>query len=222
MTRFALLCLLSGLGCSLQSEDPAPREAPPGASSAPTSSETAPPAPPVVREDSKQLVFSWAHPERGYATGTSVTEVPDCCRKDVVVADLSRSPAERQAHRYVMVADLSAPKADGSYPVVVLSRYRFKDADLSDTGPSQNDGVIVYTTAWCGFCKKLKRWLDQRGVRYEAKDIEKNPKAGAELQVKLKKAGLQAGGVPVTDIKGTLIQGFAKARIQKALEDAGL
>ncbi|MBM66572.1 MAG: hypothetical protein CMH55_10095 [Myxococcales bacterium] len=121
-----------------------------------------------------------------------------------------------------MVTDLSSPKADGSYPVVVLSRYRFKDADLSDTGPSQNDGVIVYTTAWCGFCTKLKRWLDQRGVRYEAKDIEKNPKAGAELQMKLKKAGLQAGGVPVTDIKGTLIQGFAKARIQKALEDAGL
>ncbi|MEC7752302.1 MAG: glutaredoxin family protein [Myxococcota bacterium] len=184
--------------------------------------EKPPPEPPVVRDTSDGLVFSWAHPEKGYATGTRVQDVPPCCRKDVVIADLTRSPLERQAHRYVMIADLSEPKGDGSYPVVVLSRYQFKDTDLSDTGPNTNDGVIVYTTVWCGFCTKLKRWLDQRGVRYQAKDIEKDPKAGLELQAKLRKSGLQAGGVPVTDIKGTLIQGFAKARLQKALEEAGL
>ena len=221
MSRLLPLCLLFCLGCThpSPSREAAKPALPPGEANTVTDS---PPLAPMVRNDSKDLVFSWAHPEKGYATGSSVAEVPACCRQDVVVADLSRSPAERQAHRYVMMTDLSQPGPDGHYPVVVLSRYQFKDADLSDTGPSQNDGVIVYSTAWCGFCKKLKRWLDKRGVRYEAKDIEKDPKAGAELQAKLKASGLQAGGVPVTDIKGTLIQGFAKIRIQKALEEAGL
>lgn len=213
------LCLLA---CSQASEgDTTETKQSPATSQAAPAAEQ-PPLPPVVRDDSKDLVFSWTQAERGYATATSPQQVPECCRKDVVIADLSRSPQERQAHRYVMVADLSQKAADGSYPVVVLSRYRFEGTDLSDPGPLNHDGVTVYSTAWCGFCKKLKRWLDKRGVKYAAKDIEVDPKAGAELQAKLKKAGMQAGGVPVTDIKGTLIKGFAKARIAAALEAQGL
>ena len=180
--------------------------------------ERAAPKPPVVRDDSKQLVFSWFDPERGHTTGTRAAEVPEGCRKDVVVADLSRTPEQRQSSRYVMIANLEDKGADGSYTVVVQSRYRFADADLSDLGPiAKNEGVIVYSTTWCGPCKKLQSWLTSEGIPFVTKDVENDPGAGAEVAAKLKNAGMQPGGVPVTDVAGTIIKGFDQRAIEQAL-----
>jgi glutaredoxin len=175
----------------------------------------------IVRDDSKNLVFSWFDPEKGHTSGTSVAEVPSNSRKDVVVADLSRTPEERQSSRYVMIANLSEKSTDGSYPVVVQSRYRFADADLSDLGPmAPNEGVIVYSTTWCGPCKKLKRWLKTEGIPFTNKDVENDPGAGAEVATKLKKVGMQPGGVPVVDVRGTMIKGFDQRAIERALRPA--
>jgi glutaredoxin len=171
-----------------------------------------------VRDDSSQLVFSWFDPETGHATGTRVAEVPRNCRKDVVVADLSRTPEERQSSRYVMIVNLDKKLAGGDYSVVVQSRYRFSDSDLSDLGPiAKNEGVIVYSTTWCGPCKKLKKWLTTEGVPFTSKDVENDPGAGAEVAAKLKKAGMQPGGVPVVDVAGVMIKGFDQRAIEQAL-----
>ena len=107
---------------------------------------------------------------------------------------------------------------DGSYTVVVQSRYRFADADLSDLGPmAKNEGVIVYSTTWCGPCKSLQKWLTAEGIPFVTKDVENDPGAGAEVAAKLKKAGMQPGGVPVTDVAGTIIKGFDQRAIEQAL-----
>ncbi len=69
--------------------------------------------------------------------------------------------------------------------------------------------VIVYSTAWCGFCKKAKAWLTARNVPFEAKDVEAEPEAAEELQGKKEAAGMGGqGGVPVIDVGGQLIVGF--------------
>ena len=135
------------------------------------------------------------------------------------MAYLSRSPEASQSTRYVMLVDLSEKLADGSYTVVVQSRYRFKDADLSDLGPiAKNEGVIVYTAVWCAPCKSLKSWLTSEGIPFQSKDIEQDPGASAEMAAKLKKAGMRAGGIPVVDVAGTMIQGFNKMAIERALK----
>lgn len=36
---------------------------------------------------------------------------------------------------------------------------------------------IVFTTPWCGYCRVLKRQLDQAGIAYDEVDIEKSPDA---------------------------------------------
>ena len=207
------------IGCS-NTKDPASKQAPAGAKVATSQIEKEQPAPkpPVVRDDSKQLVFSWFDPERGHTTGTRASEVPQGCRQDVVVADLSRTPEQRQSSRYVMIANLEEKNSDGSYTVVVQSRYRFADADLSDLGPmAKNEGVIVYSTTWCGPCKSLQKWLTAEGIPFVTKDVENDPGAGAEVAAKLKKAGMQPGGVPVTDVAGTIIKGFDQRAIEQAL-----
>lgn len=80
-----------------------------------------------------------------------------------------------------------------------------------------NEGVIVYKTDWCGVCKKLLAYLDRKGVKYEAKDIEKSPEAAAELQAKAKQKGVQTGSVPIIDVRGELLVGFDRARLEKLL-----
>lgn len=72
--------------------------------------------------------------------------------------------------------------------------------------------VIIYTTVWCGFCKMAKKYMDDLGVEYEEKDVEKDREAGAES---VRKSGQM--GVPVIDVNGTIIVGFNKHMLDQAL-----
>lgn len=78
-------------------------------------------------------------------------------------------------------------------------------------------GVTVYTTSWCGYCKKTKEFLQKRGVDFVEKDIEKDPDAAQELSQKAAAAGVRVGGVPVTDVRGKLIVGFDERRLAASL-----
>ncbi len=35
----------------------------------------------------------------------------------------------------------------------------------------------MYSTTWCGYCRRLKLQLDQAGITYDEIDIERNPDA---------------------------------------------
>ena len=35
----------------------------------------------------------------------------------------------------------------------------------------------MYTTPWCGYCRRLKGQLDREGIAYEIVDIEEQPEA---------------------------------------------
>ena len=35
----------------------------------------------------------------------------------------------------------------------------------------------MYTTPWCGYCRRLKGQLDREGIAYEVVDIERQPEA---------------------------------------------
>lgn len=37
--------------------------------------------------------------------------------------------------------------------------------------------VTIYTTAWCGYCVRLKQQLDRAGVLFQEIDIETDPAA---------------------------------------------
>lgn len=37
--------------------------------------------------------------------------------------------------------------------------------------------MTMYTTSWCGFCRRLKMQLDREGIGYQEIDIEREPSA---------------------------------------------
>jgi len=174
---------------------------------------------PRVTAGSTSLLFSWVGVSGRIKASARIADVPEDRRERVAVSDLSVPPEKRRADRYAFFADLTAPNADGTYPVVVVSRFNAARGErLTVKLPPPPDGaVIVYSAEWCGFCKKAKSWLTKNAVPYVERDVEKDPGVSAELKQKLEAANLRSSGVPVIDWDGELIVGFDLRRLGKAL-----
>jgi hypothetical protein len=59
--------------------------------------------------------------------------------------------------------------------------------------------------------------MAERGVAFVEKDIEKDPRAKAELGRKMRRAGMQFGGVPVVEVRGKLMLGFDSGELARML-----
>ena len=72
--------------------------------------------------------------------------------------------------------------------------------------------VVLYATEWCGYCKQIRRFLDQKGIPYQAVDIDKDAQAREAYEA------LGGGGIPFVDVNGTLIREYSPEKIMAALE----
>jgi len=202
-----VICVLA-LGCS-------PEKSPVGGSSV-VSDEGGPPLP-VVTKASTSLLFSFVDAAGRVMTVPTVDAVPEAVRGRVLVVDLEKTPEQRQAHRYAFFADLTDEATDGTYPVVVVSRYQAVGHASTAALPAPDGSVIVYSADWCGYCKKTMAWLRQNNVPFIERDVEKVAGAGAEVAAKLKAAGVPGGGIPVIDWGGTLVVGFQQDKLAALL-----
>ena len=75
--------------------------------------------------------------------------------------------------------------------------------------------VVIYTTAWCPYCAKLRTSLTASGIPYVEHDVEKS------LQGQLGFWTLRGRGVPVLAIGPKIIYGYDVARIASALKELG-
>ena len=186
---------------------------------------------PQIDIDGKRtdLLFSYLDTDGHYHDVGKIDDVPKDRRKQVLVRDLSKKPEEIQADQYLFVANLSA-EADGGYPYSVVSRYGFdrlvklmaasgeldEPQEAVDGGNPQ--GVVLYGTSWCGACAAARRFFTDHGVPFVDKDIEKDPKAEAELVRKARRAGVSLRGVPVIDFRGTIVLGFNQAQLEQLMK----
>lgn len=73
--------------------------------------------------------------------------------------------------------------------------------------------VKVYSTSTCPWCVKTKEFLKAHNIKYEEANIGEDEKARNEM---FDKSG--QFGVPVTDVNGTIIVGYDKEALKKALK----
>lgn len=45
----------------------------------------------------------------------------------------------------------------------------------------KDQGIVIYTTGWCGYCHAAKRLLNSKGVDYEEVDVGSDPELRAEV-----------------------------------------
>lgn len=51
---------------------------------------------------------------------------------------------------------------------------------MSDS--TENAPVTMYSTTWCGYCRRLKTQMDSEGIAYVEVNIEEDPEAAAFVE----------------------------------------
>ena len=72
--------------------------------------------------------------------------------------------------------------------------------------------IIIYSTPACPYCLMAKEYFKKNNINYEEFDVSVDEKSAKEMIEKSHQLG-----VPVIDIDGSIIIGFDKAAIDKAL-----
>ena len=72
-------------------------------------------------------------------------------------------------------------------------------------------GVVLYATAWCGYCAKTRSFLAQEGIPYTEFDIEKSAEGRRAYDA------LNGQGIPLLTVGNTVIRGYSPEGIKAAL-----
>jgi glutaredoxin len=76
--------------------------------------------------------------------------------------------------------------------------------------------VKLYTTTWCGYCKKAKAFLRARGTRFQEIDVEASEQGRGEFRA------LGGRGVPVILVGNQRMDGYSEGTLAGLLKQAGL
>ena len=74
----------------------------------------------------------------------------------------------------------------------------------------------MYSTTWCGYCRRLKLQMDQAGIEYIEVDIERDPEAAAYVE------GVNGGNQTVPTLRfadGTAMTNPPFAKVAEKLAD---
>jgi glutaredoxin len=116
-----------------------------------------------------------------------------------------KPPADRQAKRVrIPVQSISGPAT--VTPV---------QAPAAPTAATARQPVQIFTTAWCGYCRKAKAQLATRGVPYREIDVEESDSGRREF------AALRGRGVPVILVGSQRMDGYDADRLDAMLRGAG-
>jgi glutaredoxin len=170
-----------------------------------------------LRDSTPNLLLTWVDEKGDFHVVQKTADVPKENRKQVRVVVTDR---EEGTGKFVYVADLSKPAANGTYPIRSMSRAEWDElgagrrkARLEALAPSalppghsepesnaeqptdpkatgQRVIAVIYGASWCKPCHDAARYLRERGVTVVEKDIEKSDLAASEMRGKLAKAGV--------------------------------
>ncbi len=191
---------------------------------------------------SAAVIYSYLGDDGRIRMAARVEDIPEAARARVVVSDTGASRAERLGRDRALLLEARAgdQKNFSLVDLRALSKARERTGSARDPGSlgraavdgalerlasqfgirsaAPAAGIILYETSWCGFCRKARAWLRARRVSFEARDVEADPEAAAELDEKLRQAGIEDAGVPVIDVRGTLLVGFDPERLAELLQ----
>lgn len=102
----------------------------------------------------------------------------------------------------------SKPKSD-SVEAVTLKINTYTDVSFDDGAGDVGEKVVMYSTSWCGYCKKARRYFERNNITFVEYDIERNRRAKAEYD------RLGGRGVPVILVGTRRMNGFSVAGFKR-------
>ena len=73
---------------------------------------------------------------------------------------------------------------------------------------SREKSVVLYSTSWCGFCRKARNYLRQHKISFAEYDVEKSEKGRRDYQE------LNGHGVPIILVGDKRMNGFSVERFK--------
>ncbi|GMU66926.1 MAG: hypothetical protein AMXMBFR36_32000 [Acidobacteriota bacterium] len=106
-----------------------------------------------------------------------------------------------------------APEPEMKVPAPAPPVRRFTDADFSQVDDVSEPTIALFTTSWCGWCRKSRALLDELGARYHERDVEQDAAAAVD-----KDRIAPESGVPVIAFGETVLTGFTERGIRQLVE----
>lgn len=152
---------------------------------------------------------SMARSETDVITFRSILDNRELSREERIRAFENLDPAALQ--KPIARGNVSAP------PAAASARPRGK----SEPGASEIAAarrrvpVVMYSTAWCGVCKRARKYFEEAGISFVEYDVDENPAARAEY------LGLNPRrSVPTIKVGDELVIGFSAQAVNAALDAA--
>ena len=154
--------------------------------------------------------FAFSAGDLGAEEGRVFYKYTDEAGRLHIVQSLDRVPTRyrNQIGEIALKGEPLWTKTTARMPVL---RPREEFEPVQRRGLGRNSSVVLYYADWCGYCKKARRWLDERKVFYDLRDIE-IPRYGEELR---EVSG--STSIPVLSINGEIVRGFNPAAYERAL-----
>jgi glutaredoxin len=125
------------------------------------------------------------------------------CSLDLPAGIYTWQDAQGQTH----FGDRPPDKAQASEVKVRINTYHSPEIRSRDGRQILHDPhqVILYSTRWCGVCKRAKRFLIENRIPFEEYDVEKSPQGRRDFK------RLKGKGVPIILIGDRRLNGFSAA-----------
>lgn len=204
--------------------------------------------PPLQVEANGKWLFTYADDQGHFVTTDDPKAVPQGSRRLVRVIDPAGAAKDRRDGVAVYVVDLDELDKKGAVAARVLSRQGFETGALAQLPPGESSAwaagapppatdagavpmtgepaapgepvVTIYGASWCEACKEAQSYLRSKHVPMVEKDIEKDSGAREELEQKAKRFGIPTDRIPILDVRGRLLIGFDRGRLDALLGEA--
>ncbi len=81
-----------------------------------------------------------------------------------------------------------------------------------DFSAQHAEGVVLYATSWCGYCKKTREFFKAHNIAYVEYDIERSVEGKAQYEQ------LHGNGIPLVMIHGELVRGYNPGELKNLLD----
>ncbi|MCZ7679321.1 MAG: glutaredoxin family protein [Sandaracinaceae bacterium] len=75
--------------------------------------------------------------------------------------------------------------------------------------------ITMYSTSWCGYCRRARAYMDAEGIAYVEHDVEADARAAQRLR-----SLNPRGSVPTFEIDGETRIGFSPRNLEIAIDEA--
>ncbi|MDH3656294.1 MAG: glutaredoxin family protein [Myxococcales bacterium] len=180
----------------------------------PVEPQAAPPSEPEVEDVDTELperpATSTARSETDVISFRSILENKQMTRRERIRAFENLDPAALQ--KPVARSNVSAgPQGQGTE----RGAGNREPADWEIATARRRVPVVMYATAWCGVCKRARKYFEENRIAFEEHDVDQDPVARAEYERLNPRRS-----VPTIKIADEVVVGFSAVAVERALDAA--